>query len=61
MVLFALALVQPILPEGHPLLQHMRPMCHLLLVSSVGSGAIAGTASGQCHQVIFRPGNGFDC
>ena len=61
MVLFALALVQPTLPEGHPLLQHMRPTRHLLLVSSVDSGTIAGTASGQCHHVIVRRGSGFDC
>ena len=49
MVLFVLALVQPTLPEGHTPQHHIQPMHHLLLVSSVGSGTIAGTTSGQYH------------
>jgi hypothetical protein len=60
-VLFAPALVQPTLREGHLLLQYMQTIQCLLLVSSVGSGTIAGTASGQCHRAIFHRENGFDC
>ena len=60
MVLFVPGLVQPTLPEGHPLLWHRWPMHPLLLVSSVGNGTSVGTASEQYHHVIFRQGSGFD-
>jgi hypothetical protein len=60
MVLFVLALGRPILPEGHPLLHYMRLMLRPLHVSSVRSGTIAGTASGQFPRVICCQGSGFD-
>jgi hypothetical protein len=48
-VLFVLALVHPTLPEGHLLLHHMRLMHYPLLLSSAGTGTIAGTTSGPYH------------
>jgi hypothetical protein len=39
----------------------MQTMRHLLLVSSVDSGATAGTAIGRCHRVIFHQETELDC
>lgn len=61
MVLFAPALVQPTLNEGYPLLQRIQTMCQPLLVSFVGSGTIAGKASGRCFHVIVHQETELDC